>query len=110
MNVTQIEVEGDQPLRDLMRSYGHWPVATSLSSIRTTTTPISTNPGPSQPSLPATNMSVEELLASIHRDLNIVIVIDQWVGPDDKDSEKHILQVRCIYELLLLLPPHFVHH
>ncbi|GAV04570.1 hypothetical protein RvY_14837 [Ramazzottius varieornatus] len=93
MNVTQIEVQGDQPLRDLMRSYGHWPVATSLSSIRTTTTPISTNPGPSQSSLPATNMSVEELLASIHRDLNIVIVIDQWVGPDDKDSEKHILQI-----------------
>ena len=23
----------------------------------------------------------------------IVIVVDQWVGPDDKDSEKHILQV-----------------
>lgn len=25
--------------------------------------------------------------------LQIVIVVDQWVGPDDKDSERHILQV-----------------
>ena len=98
MNVSQIEVQGDQALRDLMRSYGHWPVATSLSSIRAPNIRNKTS-GPSQPSLeslPASNMSVEELLASIHRDLNIVIVIDQWVGPDDKNSEKHILQV-CVF-------------
>jgi neprilysin len=84
MNVSEIEQIGDKPLRQMLRRYGNWPIITTSSSgagiVRNSWQEVK-------------NLSVEELIATIHRDLNIVIVVDQWVGPDDKDSEKHILQV-----------------
>ncbi|OQV14905.1 Membrane metallo-endopeptidase-like 1 [Hypsibius exemplaris] len=80
MNVSEIEQVGHGPLNAVVARYGNWPVASSAPEARSKWVEVK-------------NMSVEELIATIHRDLNIVIVVDQWVGPDDKDSKKHILQI-----------------
>ena len=40
------------------------------------------------------NFSVEYLLGKIKGRLNQGVFIDQWVGPDDKNSSVNIIQVR----------------
>ncbi|XP_055355687.1 neprilysin-1-like [Paramacrobiotus metropolitanus] len=78
MNISDIEMTGDTPLRRILQKFGNWPLMHNERR---------------NPWKEPTNITVEQLLATIHKDLNLVIVIDQWVGPDDKDSEKHILQI-----------------
>jgi membrane metallo-endopeptidase-like protein 1 len=38
--------------------------------------------------------SVETLLGRLRGEYNEGVLIDQWVGPDDKNSSVNILQVR----------------
>lgn len=70
----QIGKIGDAPLREVLKSLGGWPVAT-----RDWKPP---------------SFSVETLLGKLRGDYNEGVLIEQWVGPDDKNSSAHILQVR----------------
>ncbi|KAK8726821.1 hypothetical protein OTU49_010077 [Cherax quadricarinatus] len=73
MNTSQIEATGDGPLSEVLVSLGGWPV----------TTPNWTVP----------NFSVETLIGRLRGDLNQGILIDQWVGPDDKNSSVNVIQL-----------------
>lgn len=70
----QIEETGDAPLVEVLESLGGWPV----------TTPNWTTP----------NFTVETLIGRLRGELNQGILIDQWVGPDDKNSSVNVIQVR----------------
>lgn len=68
---------GDQLLRDTLRSLGGWPVLD---------TAWSTGQG--------VNLeSVENLLGRLRGELNQGVLVEQWVGPDDKNSSVNIIQV-----------------
>ena len=60
MNISEIEQIGHAPLVDIMARYGHWPVASSSPSV-----------AKADKWREGTNMTVEELIATIHRDLNV---------------------------------------
>jgi len=70
----QIRKLGDAPLRTVLESLGGWPVT--------------------QPDWKPPDFSVETLLGRLRGEYNEGILIDQWVGPDDKNSSVNILQVR----------------
>lgn len=72
-----IRTTGDQLLRDTLRSLGGWPVLDMGWS---------TGQG-------ASLESVENLLGRLRGDLNQGVLIEQWVGPDDKNSSVNIIQV-----------------
>jgi len=64
----------DKPLRRTLASLGGWPVA-------------------SQNWKPP-SFSIEVLLGRLRGEYNERVLIEQWVGPDDKNSSVNILQVR----------------
>jgi membrane metallo-endopeptidase-like protein 1 len=70
----QIRKLGDAPLRDVLASLGGWPVT--------------------QPNWQPPEFSVETLLGRLRGQYNEGVLIEQWVGPDDKNSSVNILQVR----------------
>nr|CAD7453830.1 unnamed protein product [Timema tahoe] len=73
MNIHQIRKLGDRPLREVLESLGGWPVA-----VRNWEPP----PFP-----------VETLLGRLRGEFNEGVLIEQWVGPDDKNSSVNILQL-----------------
>ncbi|KAL3268210.1 hypothetical protein HHI36_007334 [Cryptolaemus montrouzieri] len=73
MDLYQIRKTGDSPLRDVLRSFGGWPVTTN-----NWTPPKS---------------GIEVLLGKIRGVYNEGILIEQWVGPDDKNSSANIIQI-----------------
>ena len=74
LTAAQIRTTGDQPLRDTLTSLGGWPVL---------------NPS----WLPNDVGSVEKLLGRLRGELNQGVLVEQWVGPDDKNSSVNIIQV-----------------
>lgn len=74
MGLAQIRHIGDTPIRDLLKSVGGWPV-------------IEKNWRPPE-------YSIEVLLGNLKREFSEGIIIEPWVGPDDKNSSVNILQVR----------------
>ncbi|XP_063886684.1 neprilysin-1-like [Scylla paramamosain] len=73
MNTSQIEQTGDAPLLEVLESLGGWPVTT--------------------PNWTAPNFTVETLIGRLRGELNQGILIDQWVGPDDKNSSVNVIQL-----------------
>nr|CAD7394954.1 unnamed protein product [Timema cristinae] len=73
MNIHQIRKLGDRPLREVLESLGGWPV-----TVRNWEPP----PFP-----------VETLLGRLRGEFNEGVLIEQWVGPDDKNSSVNILQL-----------------
>ncbi|XP_076318577.1 neprilysin-1-like [Tachypleus tridentatus] len=69
----QIDAIGDKPLHDIITSLGGWPV---------------TSRNWTEPSWP-----IEKLLGLLRGDYNMGIIIEQWVGPDDKNSSVNIIQL-----------------
>lgn len=65
---------GDEPIREVLRDLGGWPVT--------------------QPEWTAPPFSTEVLLGRIRGQYNEGFLIEQWVGPDDKNSSMNIIQVR----------------
>ena len=63
-------------MKELVNSFGGWPVADKRWSSNT-------------------NISMEELLGQLKHELNEGILFEVWVGPDDKNSSLHVIQV-CI--------------
>lgn len=74
MSLAQIRYIGDLPIRELLKSIGGWPV-------------IETNWRPP-------DYDIEVLLGRLKKEFNEGIIIEPWVGPDDKNSSVNILQVR----------------
>lgn len=66
-----------------MKELGNWPVIT--------------------PNWTAPNFSVEYLLGKIRGVYNEGFIIEQWVGPDDKNSSVNIVQVNLMFSDYLIL-------
>ena len=83
-NSAQIEIIDDEPLREVIETLGGWPVAT---------------PGwdENNESVP----SLEKLLAMLKRKFTLGVLLEEWIGPDDKHSEDNVIQV-YIYEIARL--------
>lgn len=71
--VDHIRQIGDEPIREVLKQLGGWPVITE-----NWITP---------------NFSIEHLLGRIRGVYNEGFIIEQWVGPDDKNSSMNIIQV-----------------
>lgn len=74
MDIYHIRKIGDVPLKEVLKDLGGWPV-----TLQNWTVPE--------------NMSVEILLGKIRGVYNEGILIEQWVGPDDKNSSVNIIQI-----------------
>lgn len=70
----QIQKIGDMPLREVINSLGGWPVTV--------------------PDWKPPQFSIEVLMGRIRGEYNEGVLIEQWVGPDDKNSSVNIIQVR----------------
>lgn len=70
----QIRKIGDQPLRDILKTLGGWPV-------------IESNWKPP-------NRSIENLMGTLRSDYSEPVLIELYVGTDDKNSSLNVLQVR----------------
>lgn len=70
----QIEVVGDAPLRALLESLGRWPVIDDQWSEE--------------------DIVLEDILGDMRGKHNAPILLDVWIGPDDKNSTVNILQVK----------------
>lgn len=70
----QIRKIGDEPLREVLDSLGGWPVT--------------------KDNWVPPNISIEVLLGTIRGIYNEGYLVEQWVGPDDKNSSVNIIQVR----------------
>lgn len=64
----------DQPLRSVIEKLGGWPVTDSQWN-------------------PNNAIDLEILVAVIKRNFTLGVLIEEWVGPDDRNSENHIIQV-----------------
>ena len=74
VNITQIVNIGDEPLRQGLSDLGGWP----LTFLDEEWTP----PG-----------SLEVTIAMIRKKFNTGVLVDLWVGPDDRDSEVNVIQI-----------------
>lgn len=74
MDIPRIREIGDTPLRKTLEFLGGWPVVV----------------GPSWKPPP---YSVEVLLGRLRGQYNEGVLLEQWVGPDDKNSSANILQL-----------------
>ncbi|KAK7026487.1 Membrane metallo-endopeptidase-like 1, partial [Halocaridina rubra] len=73
MNISQIEETNDEPLKEILNGLGGWPVT--------------------QGNWTPPEFSVETLIGRLRGELNQGILIDQWVGPDDKNSSVNVIQL-----------------
>lgn len=74
---------GEEPLVSLVAELGGWPVVAGVNWTST--------------------MSVEVLLGKVRAVLNMGIVLELWVGPDDTNSTNNIIQVITFTFSLLFL-------
>ncbi|KAK6176464.1 hypothetical protein SNE40_014749 [Patella caerulea] len=73
VNVTQLEKVGVDPLRKVLDNLGKWPVI--------------------EPTWDSSNFVVEDMLGYLRGQYNAPILIDCWVGADDKNSSANIIQL-----------------
>ncbi|KAF7286321.1 hypothetical protein GWI33_006050 [Rhynchophorus ferrugineus] len=73
MDIFQIRKVGDEPIRDVLDILGGWPVTK----------------GQWQPP----DFSIEVLLGRIRGIYNEGFLVEQWIGPDDKNSSVNIIQM-----------------
>ncbi|XP_050304962.1 neprilysin-1-like [Anthonomus grandis grandis] len=81
MDIPQIRKIGDKPLREVLESLGGWPVT--------------------KPDWRVPNISIEALIGQIRGVYNEGFLVEQWVGPDDKNSSVNIIQMD---QMALALP------
>lgn len=77
MNMTQIEIVNDHPLREVIDKLGGWPV-----------TMADWGADPETPPPP-----LETLLATLKRNFTLGAMLEEWIGPDDRHSTKHVIQI-----------------
>ncbi|CAG9819313.1 unnamed protein product [Phaedon cochleariae] len=73
MDLRNIRKIGDKPIRDVLSQLGGWPVITKNWKSPT--------------------FSIEVLIGLIRSHYNEGFLIEQWVGPDDKNSSLNIIQM-----------------
>lgn len=73
MDKRHIDAIGDKPLRDVITQLGGWPVTNANWS--------------------ESSWTIERLLGHLRGDYNQGIIVEQWVGPDDKNSSVNIIQL-----------------
>ncbi|KAG5890126.1 hypothetical protein JTB14_027793 [Gonioctena quinquepunctata] len=73
MDLRNIRSVGDKPIREVLKQLGGWPVTTENWT--------------------APSFSVEVLIGLIRSHYNEGYIIEQWVGPDDKNSSVNIIQL-----------------
>ncbi|OXA51530.1 Membrane metallo-endopeptidase-like 1 [Folsomia candida] len=73
MNLSAIREEGQTQINQLLDEMGGWPVTMGAKWTPT--------------------ISVESLIGRIRSELNMGILIELWIGPDDKNSSNNIIQV-----------------
>ena len=73
---------GDQPLRETLQRLGGWPVLDPDWKVRS-------------------DQSVESLLGHMRGQFNQGVLVEQWVGPDDKNSSVNIIQVAPLWNELI---------
>ena len=78
----RIEEVSDMPLLDVIEKLGGWPV---------------TNPDWDETKA----IDLETLVAVIKRNFTLGVLIEEWVGPDDRNSENHIIQVSFFFSLFI---------
>ncbi|XP_065200179.1 neprilysin-1 isoform X2 [Planococcus citri] len=74
INTSEIKLNGEKRMKELVNSFGGWPVADKRWTSRA-------------------NFSMEELLGQLKKELNEGILFEVWVGPDDKNSSLHVIQM-----------------
>ncbi|KAF7992746.1 hypothetical protein HCN44_005090 [Aphidius gifuensis] len=74
MDIQQIRRIGDKPLVDVLKELGGWPIIEG-------------------PSWKPPKFTIEELLGRLRGDFNEGVLLEQWVGPDDKNSSSNIIQL-----------------
>ncbi|XP_058795705.1 neprilysin-1-like isoform X2 [Phymastichus coffea] len=74
MDIPKIREIGDEPLRQILRSFGGWPMVEGDKW--------------QEPVYP-----LEDLLGRLRGEFNEGVLLEQWVGPDDKNSSSNILQL-----------------
>ncbi|XP_072385133.1 neprilysin-1-like [Diabrotica undecimpunctata] len=73
MDLNNIRKTGDRPIREVLNQLGGWPVLKQNWSVP--------------------SFSVEILIGLIRSYYNEGLLIEQWVGPDDKNSSVNIIQM-----------------
>ena len=68
----------DAPLRRVIKQLGGWPVADPTWD-------------------PNNTLPLEQLIAVLKRNFTLGVIIEEWVGPDDRNSLGHVIQVSSIY-------------
>lgn len=67
-------------MRNLVDSFGGWPVAgQNWSELNT--------------------LSIESLFGRMKRQLNDAVIFELWIGPDDKNSSVHVIQASSVPNL-----------
>ena len=74
----QIAEVSDTPLRRVIDTLGGWPVTDSAWD-------------------PDRAPELEVMLAVIKRNFTLGVLIEEWVGPDDRNSQNHIIQIGIVY-------------
>uniref|UniRef100_A0A0A9W738 Membrane metallo-endopeptidase-like 1 n=3 Tax=Lygus hesperus TaxID=30085 RepID=A0A0A9W738_LYGHE len=74
MDIKGIRHVGDRPLRDALAKLGGWPVVVG-------------------PTWRPPSGSLEQLLGTLREKYNEGVLIEQWIGPDDKNSSVNIVQL-----------------
>ena len=69
----------------MIKDLGGWPVATP-------------NWDPDSDSVP----SLEKLIAMLKRQFTLGVLLEEWIGPDDKHSENNVIQVRIWLNYVLV--------
>ena len=64
----------DEPLRRVIKQLGGWPVADPTWD-------------------PDNTLPLEQLIAILKRNFTLGVIIEEWVGPDDRNSLGHVIQV-----------------
>ncbi|XP_052270674.1 neprilysin-1-like isoform X2 [Dreissena polymorpha] len=73
INVSEIEAVGDVPLRRVLSELGGWPVIDA--------------------SWQESKFVLEDALGDLRGQYNAPILVDVWIGPDDKNSSVNIIQL-----------------
>ena len=79
----QIAEVSDTPLRRVIDTLGGWPVTDSAWD-------------------PDRAPELEVMLAVIKRNFTLGVLIEEWVGPDDRNSQNHIIQIGIVYLILFM--------
>ncbi|TRY79395.1 hypothetical protein TCAL_07539 [Tigriopus californicus] len=74
MDMGAISDVGDAPLRRVIEELGGWPV---------------TDPNWSEDD----TLPLEKMLGILKRNFTLGVLIEEWIGPDDRNSKQHIIQI-----------------